>query len=149
MPTPDRRADDHSLTAATTLFNRWRSVRPRGERIPADLWAAACDAARKQGVSRTSQALGLDYYALAARVEEGSAASQAPRRRPPCSDSVEAIASPAFVELPVRSSSLGIPCTIELEHTRADVGATKLRIELPSIAPADLAALVHSWRSQA
>jgi len=37
MPKPDRPADDHSLTAATTLFRRWRSVRPRGERIPADL----------------------------------------------------------------------------------------------------------------
>lgn len=54
MPTTDRPADDHSLTIATTLFRRWRSVRRRGERIPVDLWTAACRAAREEGVSRVS-----------------------------------------------------------------------------------------------
>lgn len=50
-----------SLQQASRQFERWRATRRRGERIPAALWQATVDVARRRGVSRTSQSLQLDY----------------------------------------------------------------------------------------
>ncbi len=50
-------------------FERWRRSRKRGTRIPEALWQAAAEAAEECGVSKTAQALGLDYYKLKSRVE--------------------------------------------------------------------------------
>jgi hypothetical protein len=49
-------------------FKRWRRGRPRGTKIPEDLWAAAVALAQEQGVNRTARRLRLDYYDLKKRV---------------------------------------------------------------------------------
>jgi hypothetical protein len=43
-------------------FQAWRERRKPGVRIPQPLWAIAIRLAKSHGVSRTSAALGLDYY---------------------------------------------------------------------------------------
>lgn len=57
-----------SLNEAIRQFARWRSTRQRGERIPVQLWRIAEEVARASGVSKASQALHLDYYAVQRRL---------------------------------------------------------------------------------
>ncbi len=144
MPTTEHATDRRSLTDAALLFRRWRAARQRGERIPAELWTAARDAARQHGVSQVSLELGLDYYGLKRRLEESA--------EPPTSPVVRAVeksrpTAPGFIELPLRPTAAGNSCAIELEHARPG-STTKLRIELPALAPTDLVALINSWRAQ-
>jgi hypothetical protein len=143
---------DRSLSTATSLFRRWRATRDRGDRIPPDLWAAACAAAREHGISRTSLALGLDYYALKRQVDGGSQPAT-PRSRPvPAAITPSAPAAlskpvPAFVELSVAGTAhaSAVACTITIERSQVDSGSARLRIELPAITAADLATLVERW----
>ena len=135
---------ESSLTTATSQFRLWRLARRRGERIPAELWMAACAAAREHGVSRASLALGVDYYSLRRRLDEllqvESAARQTRVRPSPPS-------VPSFVELPTRASSStsSVACTIVLERSNADSTTARVRIELPGITTAELAELVERW----
>ena len=50
------------LQTLAERLREWRSTRPLGERIPAELWQAATEAARTHGVGTTAAALYLDYY---------------------------------------------------------------------------------------
>ena len=50
-------------------FRAWRERRRPGARIPQPLWAMAIRLVKTHGVSRTSAALGLDYYSLKERVD--------------------------------------------------------------------------------
>ena len=45
-------------------FRRWRESRKQGQRIPADLWAAAAGLAKQHGVHRVARELRLDYNGL-------------------------------------------------------------------------------------
>ncbi|MCP4201175.1 MAG: hypothetical protein GY769_04495, partial [bacterium] len=56
------------LSDVQSQFERWRQDRKRGTRIPETLWQAAAEVAGECGVSKTAQALGLDYYGLKKRV---------------------------------------------------------------------------------
>ena len=119
-------ADD--LTQARREFERWRRSRPRGERIPAELWEAAIVLAREHGVSKVSLALRLDYYALQRRVTEPS--DRVPTRP----------ASARFVELALPSTGPSVRCLVELADER---GGT-VRVELSGISAHELAAFVCS-----
>ena len=61
-----------SLSEASRQFARWRATRPVGARIPPALWRSAVELARSDGVSKTSQALHLDYYAVQRRLAEAA-----------------------------------------------------------------------------
>ena len=50
------------LLQGATRFAEWRRRREVGARIPAALWDLAVELAARHGVSRTSQALRVDYY---------------------------------------------------------------------------------------
>ena len=60
---------DPGLTAARRALDRWRRSAGRGRNIPPELWARARELAHEHGVARTARELGLDYYALANRVQ--------------------------------------------------------------------------------
>lgn len=143
MPTTEHATDRRRLTDAAHLFRRWRAARKRGERIPGDLWTAARDAARQYGVSQVSQELGLDYYALKRRVEKNAESMTSPVH--PVEKARHS--APGFIELPLRATEVDHSCAIELEHARAG-STTKLRIELPALAPTDLVALISAFRVQ-
>ena len=93
-------------------FAAWRLRRPKGSRIPEDLWQAAVEAAREHGVCKTSRGLGVDYYALKQRL------TRTPAGRDP--GAVE------FVELPGKVLSAGPACVVEIQ----DGQGRRLRVEL-------------------
>jgi hypothetical protein len=112
-----------SLEEAKVRFEEWRRNRKGKASIPDELWSAAVEVARKEGVSRTSTALHVEWNHLKRRMAAVSGASPKP-------------VPPVFVELlaPRRQS---IPeCAIELEGRRR-----KMRIQLRGTSTADLATL--------
>jgi hypothetical protein len=96
---------------ARNKFEAWRGQREAGERIPEFLWRLAVRLARSHGVSRTSDALGVDYYSLKER-------SEAPAPEAPSARS-------AFIELPV-PAVVGKQCLIEVD---SGTGA-RMRVQL-------------------
>lgn len=97
-------------------MERWRQVRAPGAPIPSALWAAAANAARRYGVSRTTRALGLDYKKLKSRVQ-----------------ALAAVEPARFVELAPPAPPA--QCRIEIEGS----SGTRIKIELPAADGAQLA----------
>ena len=114
------------LVQGQRRFLAWRGQRKPGVRIPQPLWTMAVRLAKARGVSRTSTALGLDYYSLKKRVEAVAA--------PPRSS------GPAFLELtpPVLVAK---QCRLELDNGS---GAT-MRVQLVGYDAADVEALSRSF----
>ena len=75
-----------SLEEAKIRFEEWRQNRKGKAAIPDELWSAAAEVARKEGVSRTSTELRVEWNELKRRM---TAAAGVSRRTAP----------PAFVEL--------------------------------------------------
>jgi hypothetical protein len=69
-------------------FRTWRASRRRGERIPEELWQAATELARRDGLSATAAMLKLSYYDLKRRLLAGGASRRSGSR------------APLFVEVP-------------------------------------------------
>jgi hypothetical protein len=97
-----------SLDEAKVRFEEWRRNRQGKAAIPDELWAAAVEVARKEGVSRTSTELHVEWNHLKRRMAAASGASRQ-------------TASPAFVELAVPPTQLLPECTIELEGRRGNL----------------------------
>jgi hypothetical protein len=114
------------LVQGQRRFLAWREQRKPGVRIPQPLWTMAVRLAKAHGVSRTSTALGLDYYSLKKRAE---AAAAQPRPN-----------GPAFVELtpPVLVAK---QCRVELDNGS---GAT-MRVQLVGYDAADVEALSRGF----
>ena len=101
-------------------LEEWRRNRPGRAAIPDELWAAAIEAARRDGVNRTATALRLDGGKL--------------KRRMMAADGVgKRATTPSFVELIAPEAGAFAQCAIELEGRRG-----RMRIELKGTA-ADLA----------
>jgi hypothetical protein len=116
MPAQQSRAIPVDVERVRQRIERWRQSRVPGAPIPAALWAAAANAARRHGVARTTRALGLDYKKLKSQVQ-----------------AVAAVEPTHFVELAPPAPAA--PCRIEIEGPTG----TRIRIELPSAAGAQLA----------
>ena len=101
-----------SLEQAKIRFEEWRHNRKGKAAIPDELWSAAAEVARKEGVSRTSAELRVEWNELKRRM---AAAAGVSRRTAP----------PAFVELVAPQAQSRSECTIELEGRRC-----RLRIQL-------------------
>ena len=125
-----------SETAVITLeetkgrFEEWRSSRRGKARIPAELWSAAVEVARKEGINRTARELHVAWDDLKRRM----ATTEEVRRQPD---------SPAFVEL-VAPQTQSVPeCILEVEGRQG-----KLRIQLKGASVSDLATLSRAlWES--
>jgi hypothetical protein len=126
MGTSQRRQLPPDLVRGQHRFLAWRGQRKAGCRIPQPLWTMAIRLAKTHGVSRTSTALGLDYYSLKERVEAAAAPPQS--------------GGPAFVELtpPV---VVARQCRLELDNGS---GAT-MRVHLVGYDAADVEALSRSF----
>ncbi len=115
-----------SLIQTSRQFERWRGTRQRGERIPPALWRSALELARNHGVSKTSQALRLDYYAVQRRLASSERAGSAAQQ---------------FVELELPSGGTSSPqCRLEI---RDHDGGT-VRLELAGWSMQELATLVRT-----
>jgi hypothetical protein len=111
------------INEARTRFERWRQTRKGKARIPDELWSAAVEVARRNGVNQTAAALHLDDGKLNRRM---MATGPVPDRG----------MSPAFVEMMVLRAVGASECTIELEGRNG-----KLRIHWKGATAADLAGL--------
>ena len=112
-----------TLEEAKGRFEEWRSNRRGKARIPAELWSAAVEVARKEGINRTARELHVAWDDLKRRMENTGEV----RRQP---------GLPAFVEL-VAPQTQSVPeCTLEMEGRRG-----KLRIQLKGASASDLAVL--------
>ncbi len=120
------------LSDVQSQVERWRQSRKRGTRIPEALWRAAVEAARDCGVSKTAQALGLDYYGLKKRVESTAEVSES-----------EPSAGQEFLEIPLFGSAP--ECVLEME----DAQGVRLRVELKGSAAAHCEALAQALWSAA
>jgi hypothetical protein len=100
-----------SLEEAKARFEEWRRDRKGKAPIPEELWAAAAEVARREGVSRTSTELRVEWNHLKRRM----AAAERPTKAAP----------PRFVELVAPSEEALHECVIEVEGRRS-----KLRIQL-------------------
>jgi hypothetical protein len=119
-----------SLEEGKACFEEWRQNRQGKAAIPDALWAIAVEVARKEGVSRTSTELRVEWNHLKRRM---AAAAGASRRS----------ALPAFVELLAPPTQSLPECTIELEGRRG-----KLRICINGAPASYLAALSRElWES--
>ena len=96
-----------------TRIEEWRqSRRYKRTAIPDELWSAAVEVARRDGLGRTAAALRLDYGKL--------------KRLMMVVDGVEKkTAAPSFMELIAPEAAAVAQCAIEMEGRRA-----RIRIEL-------------------
>ena len=119
-----------SLKEAKARFEEWRNNRSGKARIPAELWSAAVEVARKEGINRTARELHVAWDDLK-------------RRMAPMGEVPQQPGSPAFVEL-VAPRAESIPeCMIELEGRRG-----KLRIHVKGAPVSYLATLSRElWES--
>jgi hypothetical protein len=125
--TRSRRVAVADIDAVRSRFEQWRRTRQGKAPIPDELWSAAIELARRNGINRTAAPLRLDGGKLKRLM---LAAGRSSRRTAP----------PKFVELmppaAVPSGSGVAECTLELEgHSR------KLRIHCKGASAAELAAL--------
>jgi hypothetical protein len=109
-----------SIDEVRARFEAWRQNRQGREPIPDELWSAAIELARENGINQTAAALPL----MAGKVTSGKSAA-------------------AFVEL-LTPRAVSLPeCTIELEGRRG-----KIRIQLKGASAADLAGLSRAlWEA--
>jgi hypothetical protein len=117
-----RSVDTLTLDEARTRFEIWRQNRRGKERIPEELWSAAIELARRNGVNPTAAALHLDGGKLKRRMVAANCVSGK-------------AAPPTFVEL-IAPTVDQPECTIELEGRKG-----KLRIHWKGATSADVAAL--------
>jgi len=119
-----------TLEELKTRFDEWRRNRKGKVPIPDELWAAAAEVARREGVSRTSTELRVEWNHLKRRMAAASRSLSKP-------------GPPRFVELVAPRGESLTECVIELEGRHA-----KLRIQLKDASASYLAALSRElWES--
>ena len=119
-----------TLDEAKARFGEWRNNRSGKARIPAELWSAAVEVARKEGINRTARELHVAWDDLK-------------RRMAPMGEVPQQPGSPAFVELVAPLAESVPECMIELEGRRG-----KLRIQLKGAPASYLATLSRElWES--
>jgi hypothetical protein len=117
-----RSVDTLTLDEVRARFENWRQNRCGKQPIPEELWSAATELARRNGVNPTAMALHLDGGKLKRRM--GAAKFVSSKAMPP-----------TFVELRAPTVDQH-ECTIELEGRKG-----KLRIHWKGATTADVAAL--------
>ena len=110
-----------------TRFENWRQNRKGKARIPDELWEAAVEVARRDGVNQTAAALHLDGGKLKRRMVATGG---------PLPDKTMA---PAFAEMMVPHAVGASECAIELEGRKG-----KLRIHWTGATAAELASLTRT-----
>ena len=128
----DRTTGSLTVDQVLTRFGQWRQDRRGKARIPDELWTAAIEVARREGVNRTAAVLHLDGGKLKRRMVAANMVSE--RAMPP-----------AFVELFAPQTGAVPEYTVELEGRRA-----KLRIHLKGATASDLTSLSRTlWDAAA
>ena len=127
---PRKKAPIMTLDEAKARFEKWRNNRSGKARIPAELWSAAVEVARKEGINRTARELHVAWDDLK-------------RRMAPPAEVRQRSGSPVFVELVAPQTQPVPECTLEVEGRQG-----KLRIQLKGASVSDLATLSRAlWEA--
>ena len=114
-------------------FKRWRESRKLGEHIPAILWSAAVELARRHDPLRVAHELRIDYEGLKRRLDRTAGGAALGRL------------DPQFVELfataPMPASIGQCECVVEMHNARG----AKMRVELNGNGLAGLAGLCNAF----
>lgn len=123
------------LGALRERVEQWRQQRgSRGERIPEELWNAAVEAARVEGVHATCRALRFNAYSLQARMPPE-----------PSEGRSETSETGAFVELSMGQLGCGGGKTVvDLVGPRGG----RMRIDVTGTSPVDIVALAQAFWSR-
>lgn len=156
----------NQLKGVAVRLKRWREAHTAGRRLPDEIWRAAVQAAREDGVYRTAHALRLDYGNLKRKVEWSTkarkgksdkesiatgktasdrsteAAKKASVNRAAGNRGPHSIQPRAFMEL--IGGSIGGECVIEMEGA----GKGRLRIQM-KLTALDVINLVREWQAGA
>jgi len=108
-------------------FVRWRRTRAKKARIPEDLWEAAVEVARRDGVNRTAKALHLDGGKLMRRLVAAGEAGEPGGKDAPA----------AFIEFVSSTSDIRMECVLEAESAEAGT----VRIQLKAVTLREVAEL--------
>jgi len=121
------------VEALRCQLEAWRQTRKHGEHIPESLWEAAAKLAGAFGVGRVSRALGVGYYALKERAQDGGQPSRSGHQ------------AAAFIELPLAPPIPRSDYLVELEDGRG----AKMTLRLAPSSGSEVLALVQAfWRRQ-
>jgi len=118
----------------------WRSTHAVRSRLPEELWAAAVELVRHDGIDASARALDVDKPSLrkwAGRLNPGR--SQRARRKSHPKQMANAL--PAFVELFASGSGTTMSCMVEVESPRG----AKLRLELKGVQTSQLSELIRAF----
>jgi hypothetical protein len=125
-----RRTEAPTIEKLHARFEDWRRNRTGRAAIPDELWLAAVEVARRDGINRTAAALRLDGGKLKRRMVAAGSASGI-------------LKPPAFVELLSPHATSQPECIIEVEGRHG-----KLRIHWNGATAADLAGLSRAlWEA--
>jgi len=116
-------ADTVDIEQVRTRFEDWRQSRKGRARIPDELWSAAVEVARRDGINQTATLLRLDGGKLKRHLMAAGSVT-------------DKTTAPAFVEMVVPHTAIPSECTIELEGRKG-----KLRIHWTGATAAELAGL--------
>jgi hypothetical protein len=112
------------IAEARRRLQEWRGAHRKREPFPEELWEMAVGLAQQHNIHRVARALGLDYGTLKRRMPAATT-------EPPA----------AFLELISPAPGCIAECTMEAQSAS---GAT-LRIQMKSVPPAGLAALIRGF----
>jgi hypothetical protein len=118
-----RSTRDATIEEVRGRFEHWRQHRKGKAAIPDELWRAAIELARRNGVNPTAAELRLD----GAKLKRLMLAAGAAR---------DEAAPPSFVELIAPAAAAVPECSVELEGRRG-----KLKIQIKGTSAAELASL--------
>jgi len=133
-------AEEVNLEELDRRFSQWRERCRQGERIPAQLWAAAAQMAREHGVSRIATRLRLNTVALKRHMHAGEG-QPAGASAPEFVELIAAASAPVTTAPPAAARE----CVIELENAQG----AKMRVELNGPGLAGLAHLCRGFWSAA
>jgi hypothetical protein len=129
------REDVEQLRQRFVEFRQAHAVRSR---LPEELWTAAAKLARRDGITATARALGLDRPSLQKWTDRLEPRRSIKARKPPRQ---QPQGTAAFVELFAGSTGTRNSCLVEVESRQGG----KLRLELRDITPSQLAELIRAF----
>jgi hypothetical protein len=138
-------ATKEQFKALRRRVEHWRAHRDGGRSmIPEELWNAAVEVARVEGVHATSKAVRFNYYSLKDRLVRADSAALTPRKPDRDATFVE-VRMPALASLAPRPSAVDDKTVVELVGT----SGARMRIDVTGASRVDVVGLAQAFWSRA
>jgi hypothetical protein len=134
-------AATEQLEALCSRVEHWRAHREGGRSmVPEELWNAAVEVARVEGVHATSKALRFNYYSLKDRLVRADSAALTRRK----SDRDATFVEVQMPSLAPRESAVNDKTVVELVGT----GGARMRIDVTGTSRVDVVGLAQAFWSR-